>query len=524
MKFAHWLWLLYLFLPLLLKSAEWPSGSGPIGNFSSTQNGPLKWSVSLDQNIAWKLILPETGQSTPVISNGRVYFSTMKPVEKDSTLGKDIVAWCCDSGTGKVLWKRAIPGQYPLRLSGCFGDSTSPPAVCSNKRVVFLNASGRVTCFDLEGKIIWDQPFLSVGRTIPFLHDGKYIFTRQIYPPEPSGNFPHKYSNSPKNMWTQLQALHMSDGKIAWTSECGVNMGISTLRQKKNDGRTVAVVGRGGGHGPPERPFGISMIDLLNGKTLWTLPIDGFLATMTFSIHNGQVHIFHLDKHLSIDEISGKVKEEISILEKVTVCRMTNGKRQTRVEKNSPEFPTAFYRDLTKKNRAITQGSNLIVGDYHYFRSYVRPWLGRVNLKNKVVEYLELPIQISRSKNRKDEFKWFLLPTEKKSPKLTTQGFGPNEMVNSRGFKVVGDKRSHGNGWGHIASPTPTIANDRLYVPVMNGTVYVIDTQARVLNGKAILAINDLGPIKHSFTRSSLSFANGNAYAHTIKELICIQN
>lgn len=37
-----------------------------------------------------------------------------------------------------------------------------------------------------------------------------------------------------------------------------------------------------------------------------------------------------------------------------------------------------------------------------------------------------------------------------------------------------------------------------------------------------IAAINDLGPAGQSYTRASLSFANGHAFAHTIRELICI--
>ena len=56
--------------------------------------------------------------------------------------------------------------------------------------------------------------------------------------------------NTPKEMWTQLQALDLKTGKIVWTTECGINMGVSVTPQKLNDGRKVVVTGRGGGHGP----------------------------------------------------------------------------------------------------------------------------------------------------------------------------------------------------------------------------------------------------------------------------------
>jgi outer membrane protein assembly factor BamB len=504
--------IVFPFIALTSWSADWHQGSGPTGNFQVAEDAPLAWSVALDHNVSWKLALPETGQSTPVIAKGKLFFTTFTPVEMDSTLGKDIQAWCCDASTGNVDWKREIPGTHPLRLSGCFSDSSAPPAVCDGKRVVFLNASGAITCFDLDGKKNWSQPFLSVGRSLPFLHESRYVYTRQIYPPEPSGNFPHKYADSPKDMWTQLQALDMKTGEIAWTSECGVNMGISTLPQIRADGRGVAVVGRGGGHGPPERPFGISMVDLKDGKTLWTLPIEGFMATMSYRLHRGRVHIFHGGEHLSVDEMTGEVVKRVSIVGEVSVCRMKDGLRHVRKESLG----------ASKKNRMITQGSNLLAGRHHYFRSYVRPWLGRVDVESGAVEYLELPLQVSRVQGKADEFQWFLTPMGKKGPAMKDQSIASNDMKNSRGFKVVGDKRSHGNGWGHVASPTPSVAGDHLYVPVMNGTVYVIALNSSKLDEDAIVAINDLGPAGRSWTRASISFANGRAFAHTIRELICI--
>ena len=48
-----------------LGRADWPQGAGPRGDFQVAQTAPITWSVELDQNIAWQLPLPETGQSTP---------------------------------------------------------------------------------------------------------------------------------------------------------------------------------------------------------------------------------------------------------------------------------------------------------------------------------------------------------------------------------------------------------------------------------------------------------------------------
>ncbi len=493
---------------------QWPQAAGR-GDFVSTQPGPVKWSVAADRNIAWRVTLPETGQSTPVVAAGKVFFTTLKPVEADASLGKDIIAWCCDAGNGAVLWKCEISGKHSLRLSGCFSDSSAPPAVCDGQRVVFANASGGIACFDLDGKALWQRDFLTVGRTLPFLHNGCVVLTRQIYPPEPDGNFPHKYKDSPAEKWTQLHAIDLKSGEDRWTTRCGVNMGCAVLPQKRKDGRDVAVVGRGGGHGPPEKPDGISLVDLADGKTLWTLPLDGFMATMSYRIRDNVVHIFHKGEHLSIDAGTGKILQRTSIVDRVAVRRRVHGGWENAVQ----SIPAAG-------NRMITQTSNLLIGPYHYFRSYTRPWLGRVHVETGEVEYLELPLQVARTEGGKETFQWFTPPAGSAKGKdkqaLKTQALAANSMKNSRGLVVMGDKRSRGNGWGHVASPTPSVAGEHLYVPVQNGTVYVIRWQAERLDENAIAAINDLGPAGEAYTRASISFAHGKAFAHTIRELICI--
>jgi len=501
--------------------ADWPQGAGPNGNFQVDGNAPVHWSVAANQNIAWKITLPETGQSTPVIHGERLFFTTMKPVESDATLGSDILAWCCHAKTGEVLWQREIAGKYPLRLSGCFSDSSSPPPLCTPDRVVFVNASGIIACFDLQGQPLWRKEILTAGRMVPVEDGGKVIVIRQNYPPEPDGVFPHKYVDSPPELWTQMEAIDLSSGESVWSTTCGVNMGCTPLLQTLADGRKVMIVGRGGGHGPPEKPEGISMIDAHDGATLWTLPLEGFMSTMTLGIRDDQVHLFHGSQHLSVAAKDGQILNQVSIIDQIPVRRYLKGQRVTRMESLAD----------AKKGRMITQGSNLLVGPYHYFRSYTHPYLGRVNVDDGTVEYLELPLQLVRTMDRPDQFHWYVSPPPQKSgkkksaggpPPLNMQAIVANEVKNSRGLLVLGDKRSVGNGWGHIAAPTPSVVGEHLYVPVMNGTVYVIKWNASKLDEDAMVAINDLGPAGQSWTRASVSFAGGYLYAHTIGELICI--
>ncbi len=511
----------------LLKN--WNQGSGPNARFRVLQaSPPQRWSVVRNEGIKWKITLPGTGQSTVVSWGNRIFFTTMKPVLQDSSVGSDIVAWCCDAKTGSTLWKRQVEATHPLRLSGCFSDSTAPPPVTDGRFVCFFNASGSITCFDLDGNLKWSRELMAVGRSQPTLIQGSVVFIKQTYMPDEGGHFTHEHGNAPLKQWTQLQALDLETGEDRWATNCGANMGCVPLLMSRTDGRKVMVVGRGGGHSPPEKPTGISMIDAADGRTLWTLPLPKFMSTMTYNLVGDDVLVFDGGNHLWVDAYSGKVKRQVSIVEDVAVClHHADG---WKIEK------TQIVN--VKKPRSIIQQSNVLAGSYHYFRSYTEPWLGRVDSRSGHVEYLQLPVQLRPGASRlQDELLWgpedidvavlrALKGSRKKQATLpiTKWAFKENDMKDAGGHVVMGDQRSKGNGWGHHASQLPTVIGDYLYVPTMAGTVYVIRWGNEVFDENAIIAINDLGPVGKSWNRASLSFANDSLFAHTIDGLICIGN
>ena len=509
---------------------DWTQGPGPDSSFAM-QNAkpPTTWSVVRNENVLWQKALPETGQSTVVSSNGKIFFTTLKPVDGDSSLGSDLVAWCCDASTGETIWTREIPAKHPLRLSGCFSDSSSPPPVTDGERVCFFNASGRISCFDFAGKEVWTREVMPVGRTNPFQIDGLVAFIRQTYMPDDHGHFTHEHKNALPGQWTQLEAFDLKTGEAKWETRCGVNMGAMPLLQTLSDGRRVIVVGRGGGHSPPEKPEGISLVDAADGSTIWTLPLPGFMSTMTFNIVQDQVLVFHGSEHLWVDAMTGEITWRVSITEDVPV----------RVRTGDSWATESKSLNAGKSKREIIQQSNMLVGQHHYFRSYTQPWLGRVHTKTGKVEYLQLPVQSIPGTTRADD-RLLWSPNDlsaeqiaelskggrkKKAPKtlpITKWAFSLNDMKNSRGYVVMGDARSKGNGWGHQASAIPTAIGDYLFVPVMSGNVYVLRHAAETLDENALVSINDLGPIGQSWTRASISYSRGKLYAHTIGKLICI--
>ena len=507
---------------------EWTQGAGPDSTFAMRDADPTTaWSVVRNENILWQKTLPETGQSTVVTSGGSVFFTTLMPVDEDSSLGQNIVAWCCDAATGKTIWTREIPAKHPLRISGCFSDSSSPPPVTDGERVCFFNASGRISCFDLNGQELWTREVMPAGRTMPFLVDGSVVFIRQSYMPDDQGHFTHEHKHAPVEQWTQLEACDLLSGKPVWETKCGLNMGCVPLLQTLSDGRRVIVVGRGGGHSPPETPEGISLIDASSGSTIWTLPLPGFMSTMTFNVVRDQVLVFHGGEHLWVDALTGEISRRVSIIDDVLLRARSGDTWVTQT------------RSLAagKSLREIIQQSNILVGPYHYFRSYTQPWLGRIHVVSGKVEYLQLPVQSQPAMQRANDrwlWTWQDIPADRleelkrggkklqKEIPITQWAFEPNDMKNSRGHVVVGDARSRGNGWGHHASAIPTAIGDFLYVPIMSGNVYVLRHNAETLDENALISINDLGTIGQSWNRASISFSQKKLFAHTIGKLICI--
>jgi hypothetical protein len=344
--------------------------------------------------------------------------------------------------------------------------------------------------------------------------------------PDEHGHFSHEHKNLPPEKWTNLQALDMATGEVQWTSTCGVNMGCIPLPVTLADGREVILVGRGGGHSPPETPVGVSMISGDDGSTVWTLPLKGFMSTQTYGVHGRHALIFHGDQHLWVDVVSGMITKQVSITDDVRVRGfvMPDGQYVDRME----ALPAS-------RSRSIIQQSNLLVGDYHYFRSYTHPYIGRINVVTGDLAYLQVPVQLIRSPTQQNDVTVWdesqmaePIPEDKKSrtfrvgTRVSYVTQAENLMQNSRGLVVMGDARSKANGWGHHATAIPSVAEEFLYMPVMNGTVYVLKWRNETFDETAITAINDLGPAGSSWTRSSLSFGNGTIFAHTIRELICI--
>ena len=498
----------YIFIfPLChVLTGDWFQATGPSGNFVSSDKAPSAFSVSQNEAVRWRIKLPSTGQGTPVVSGGRVFVTSHEEIIEDSQMGSAILGMCFDARSGKELWRRKIGGTRETDLSSLFSDNTAASPVTDGKRVVFVNIGGTIKCFDYDGKELWKHVWTPFGRHHarahePILHDGKVILMhapRYDLPVSATTKGGSQPLGRGKEFWTHLRAYDLKTGELVWQAEAGTSVHSTSIMGVLPDGRPAILTGRGGGHKPPEEPYGLSLIDASNGKSLWDREIKGYAAAQNANWAGQAGHFFLGDEHRSVAIDTGEPLGGVSLTDGVSI---------TRREGKGYETVTGAFR---KSKKPITYFTNLLIGDYHYFRSFGGFFIGRVHLKSGQVEYLQVPVQVIRKPDREDEVVW-----DKSLP---------NDMKNANGFTATQDKRNAGSGWGHVSSAPPVVVGDLIYFPTMIGMVYVLKWNAPVLNENALVSISDLGPAGETWTLSGLACTDGRLYARTLKELICISS
>ena len=489
-----------------VSGADWPQAAGPNGNFVvNNEHASASFSVVRNENVSWKVSLPSTGQGTPIVSGGRIFVTSHERINGDSQTGSTILGLCFDARTGKELWRRKIPGTRTTDLSSLFNDNTAASPVTDGKRVIFTNVGGTIKCFDFNGGELWGHIWTPFGRHHarahePIIHDGKVILMHV-----PRYDLPNSVTTKSgahslgrgKEYWTFLRAYDLESGTLIWQAEEGTSVHSTSICGRLADSRKFILTGRGGGHRPPEEPYGLSLIDITNGKSIWDRSIKGYAAAQNACWLGNAAHFFIGNEHCSVNLETGEPLKRISLTEEVAITRRDGG-----------GYVSLKDQKISNLKKPITYFTNIVVGDYHYFRSFDDFYIGRVHLKTDRVEYLQVPVQIIRSIGSEDEIQW--------------DSSIPNDMRNADGFKATGDKRNTGNGWGHVSSAPPIVVGDLIYFPTMIGMVYVLKWDVPKLNEAALISMSDLGTAGETWALSGLGYEDGFIYARTMKELICI--
>jgi len=530
--------------------ANWPQAAGPDGNWHVRDAAaPVEWSVSLGKNIAWRTPLPNGGQSGIAVWGDRLFLTTFDEYrDGDPKFSATILGHCLDAKSGKLLWSVKLEGSVKSPMMYAYSDSTSPTPATDGSNVYFFNSSGEMGAWDFNGKEIWRRKYTPWGEPYPFNKQHEPIlYGDTILNVEPLDGNPEA-----KKGWNYLRGIDKRTGKTLWIAEDGTTA-YTTSVMGKLGGKPAVLTARGGWHDVPERPVGLSLLSLAAGeagKSLWrwAAPTDkdgkplaepGSLAAPTwqalYTMHWDERYAYWFklnpeESHLVLDSHTGKLLREQSLIRNVDY-RQWDPTKSAYVEHlgvNLREMTELSPRNHLAPGEVIrvmpAWHANIVAGGYHYFmtttahrRNSVPPkgragpshCIARVNVETGKVEYLEVPVTVVRKPG---------------VPEQRVYGVAvATSTVNSHGQDVGAEARSRTDGWEIPAFwGSPIAVNDHLYFTTMPGITYVVNAKAKVLDERAIVAINDLGPSGETWTLNTPSVSGGRLYHRTLKEAICI--
>jgi outer membrane protein assembly factor BamB len=176
-------------------AADWPRFRGPNGQGVAENTGlPVHFGPA--QALAWKTVLPP-GNSSPIVAGGRIFLTASE--------GDERLVLCLEAGTGKVIWRRAVPKLRTETANPINGPATPTPVSDGVSVFVFFPEIGLLS-FGSDGQQRWRTPlgpFQSVQglAASPILVDGKVILLID----QTSDSY--------------LAAFDPSDGSLVWKTE-----------------------------------------------------------------------------------------------------------------------------------------------------------------------------------------------------------------------------------------------------------------------------------------------------------------
>ena len=132
-----------------IHAADWPAFRGPAGNgVSSETDVPLHWGP--EQNIKWKTPLPAPGNSSPIVSKGKVFLTCA------TDAGKNRGLYCYDRRDGRLLWSQIVPYDRNDPTHGTNPYCGSSPAA-DGTRIVVWHGSAGLYCYNYDGEKLWSR-------------------------------------------------------------------------------------------------------------------------------------------------------------------------------------------------------------------------------------------------------------------------------------------------------------------------------------------------------------------------------
>jgi outer membrane protein assembly factor BamB len=233
---------------------EWPRFRGPNGTgISHVKTIPSKIN---DSDINWKVELPGTGHSSPVLWGERIFLTTTG----DKSGGISVL--CLSANDGRLLWRRDY-SLTPFARHQFNSFAASTPAVDGERVYVVWNEPEHfiLAALDHDGKPAWQRdfgPFVSQhGCGIsPVVFGKKVILGNE----QDDANFVKESARSGKSF---VVAVNATTGKTLWQTprrSAVVTYSTPCVFEPKNGKPTLIFSSQG---------HGIYAVDPDTGKVLW---------------------------------------------------------------------------------------------------------------------------------------------------------------------------------------------------------------------------------------------------------------
>ena len=520
----------------------WPQAAGPHANWIVPEaHAPTTWSVARNQNILWRCPLPNAGQGGIAIAGDRIFVETFPEQAADGPRQSNrVLGHCIDRATGKLLWSVELTGGRASPQMYAFSDSTSWSPIADDTRVWFFNSSGVMLCCDHKGTQLWRREFRTQPDAYPFNRQCEPIRCGDVILTVEPIDRNHERYNRETDDWNYLHATDCATGRVRWISQDPCTFYCTPVLGQFAPDRPAVLVGRGGPHGVPESPIGLSLIGVgpgEPGETIWRYlptarpgsPVDGTTWMALYNMHwDGRYAYWFRNTpeslHVVIDTASGaEVRSQplgrlanVMSFDPATLAPTyrINADIRTLADPVHPLGPGESLHVLPQWH------TNIVANGYHWFlcttnnrrNDHAPPGhsgpaysLGRVHIESGQVEYLELPVGTDAAGE----------PLYGKPLRTKT--------VDARGVEIADEDRSRTDGWEIDAFfPSPVVLGKYLYITTMLGTVYVVDTTAEELVQAALVGVNDLGPLGDCWSMSGPSCADGVLYHRNARELVAI--
>jgi len=454
--------LLLAFASTIHAASDWPQFRGPSGQ-STAANETLPAELDTARNLLWQTILPG-GASSPVIAKGRAFLTGFAD-GKLVTLGVNLT-------DGAVAWRHETTPEQLEAYMQKLGSPAASTCATDGERVVSYFGSFGLTCFDLEGKVLWEVK-LPVAQskdgfgsgTSPIIHDGLVYLLRDEVGP---GN--------------GLYAFDAKTGAQVWKrsrEEFRVSFGSPVVW----DGALVAL--------GDTRAKGY---DLKTGEERWLVRgLSAYPCTTPTPGSDGNLYIATWSPGGSADEPMPTFDGLLKMMDK------DGDGRISREEMASTPFKDFF--DVNDKNK-----------DGYWERS---EWEGNINWMKRGKNAVLAVKPGGHGDITETHVLW---NSEKGAPYVASPLYydGKLFMVKDGGFatlydaatgKLLYEKQRLGVPGDYYVSPT--FVNDRIYLASTSGTLLVLD--AKATDKPTVLSKLDLG----EYLAASPAFVDGRIYIRT---------